>query len=97
MTTKMTLDTLATMVQKGFLDAENKMAKQEDLLATREELHELTGRVGRLEERVEYGFAMVTQEFKDIRSQLKSIDVLGADVFGLRLRVAKIEKRPRGR
>jgi tRNA(Leu) C34 or U34 (ribose-2'-O)-methylase TrmL len=69
---------LAIMVQKGFEEMENRMAKKEDLYA-------LTDRVGRLEERVEYGFDMVAQKFKEIDFR--------ADILDLQFRVSKIEKK----
>ncbi len=83
---KMTLDGLAIMVQKGFLDIDSKMARQKDLLA-------LTERVDRLEERVNYGFEMVVQEFKDVRNQLKKLDIYDADIIDLQLRMDNVEKR----
>ena len=79
---KMTLDTLARMIQKGFLET----AKQVNLLA-------LEKRVDRLEQRVEDGFSMVAQEFKDIHNQLKDVDVRATDIFDLQLRMDKIEKK----
>lgn len=87
---KMTLDRLAVMVQKGFLGIENTMAKQSDLLA-------LTERVDRLEKRVEYGFEMVAQEFKDVRNQLKKLDIYDADIIDLQLRMDNVEKRLKAR
>ena len=79
---KMTLDTLAGMVQKGFLES----AKRSDLLA-------LTERVDKLEKQMEYGFTAVAQEFKDIRAQLKDMDIRASDIFDLQLRMDKVEKR----
>ena len=78
----MTLDTLARMVQKGFLET----AKQADLLA-------LEKRVDNLEKQVEYGFAAVAEEFKNVRAQLKDIDIRAADVLDLQLRMDNVEKR----
>ena len=89
---KMTLDILAVMVQKGF----EETAKKVDLLALTERVDLLEERIGRLEQRVEYGFDMVAQELKEIKIQLKEIDAR-ADVFGLQLRVDKIEKRMKAR
>jgi len=121
---KMTLDKLARMIQKGFLDIDKKfldvdskflgiddkflsienrlatidaklidvdhklagMAQQKDLLA-------LTERVDRLEKRVEYGFGMVAQEFKDIQSQLKKVDIRDANILDLQLRMDEVEKK----
>lgn len=100
---KMTLDRLARMIQKRFLDIDKKfldvdnkflgidnklagMAQQKDLLA-------LTERVDRLEKRMECGFEMVAQELKDIRSQLKKVDIHDSDILDLQLRMDKIEKR----
>jgi hypothetical protein len=78
---KMTLDTLAIMVQKGFLET----AKQSDLLA-------LEKRVDKLEKQVAYGFNMVAQEFKDIRNKLEKFDIHEADILDLQLRMDNVEK-----
>lgn len=79
---KMTLDTLAILVQKGFLET----AKQSDLLT-------LTERVDKLEKRMEYGFDMIAQELQDVRNQLKEVDVHSVEILGLQLRLDKIEKK----
>jgi tetrahydromethanopterin S-methyltransferase subunit G len=83
---KMTLDTLAIMVQKGFLET----AKQSDLLA-------LEKRVDKLEKQVAYGFNMVAQEFKDIRNKLEKFDIHEADILDLQLRMDNVEKRLKAR
>lgn len=79
---KMTLDTLAIMVQKGFLET----AKQSDLI-------ELEKRVDALEKRMDYRFDMIVQELKDIRGRLKETDANAADILNLQLRIDKIEKK----
>jgi archaellum component FlaC len=82
----MTLDTLAIMVQKGFLET----AKQSDLI-------ELEKRVDTLEKRMDYRFDMIAQELKDIHDQLKETDVHAADILDLQLRVDNIEKKMKTR
>jgi glutathione S-transferase len=83
---KMTLDTLAIMVQNGFLET----AKQSNLLA-------LEKRVDALEKRMDYRFDMIAQELKDIRSRLKGADIHAADILDLQLRVDNIEKKMKTR
>ena len=50
-----------------------------------------------LEKRIEYGFEMVAQELKDIRSQLKKLDIYDADIIDLQLRMDNVEKRLKAR
>ena len=79
---KMTLDKLARMVQKGFLE----MATKSDILA-------LEQCIESLERRVEEGFAAVAREFQDIRNQLKRLDIHDVDILNLQVRMDKIEKK----
>ena len=83
----MTLDKLARMVQKGFLDMETDMA------GIRADILKLEQRIERLERRVEEGFAAIARELQDIRDQLKRLDIHDMDILNLRQRVDKIEKQ----
>lgn len=84
------LEQLAIMTQKGI----EETATKADFLTLVERVDHLEERMGQLEQRVEYGFDMIAQELREIRAQLKEFDIYAdADIFQLRVRVDKIEKK----
>jgi|GEM_PF-925600 BMFP domain-containing protein YqiC len=86
MNKKITLDVLAVMIQKGFLD----LARQ--ISSLKERMQMLTLRIDALEERTENGFYNVTQELQQIRQLIKKVDTR-EKIAALEVRVDAIEKK----
>ena len=86
MNKKITLDVLAVMIQKGFLD----LARQ--ISSLKERMQMLTLHIDALEERTENGFYNVTQELQQIRQLIKKVDTR-EKIAALEVRVDAIEKK----
>jgi hypothetical protein len=86
MNKKITLDVLAVMIQKGFLD----LARQ--ISSLKERMQMLTLRIDALEELTENGFYNVTQELQQIRQLIKKVDTR-EKIAALEVRVDAIEKK----
>jgi chromosome segregation ATPase len=83
---KITMETLAEMVQRGFLEQEEKFNKRFDAIEAR---------IGQLERRVnaiEMAIDAIKGELCEIRAQLVAIDCR-AEIGTLKIRVDRIEQR----
>jgi polyhydroxyalkanoate synthesis regulator phasin len=90
------IDEFARIVNKSFVEMESRMdarfGKIESTMATKEDILTLTQRIDKLEKYVNNRFDSISRELKEIRKEIKAIDVR-ADIFELRSRVTKLEQK----
>ena len=87
----------AVIVNKSFTEMESRMdtrfEKIESTMAgIKEDILALTQRIDKLEKYVDSRFDGISRELKEIRKEIKTIDVR-ADIFALRSRVTKLEQK----
>jgi predicted nucleic acid-binding Zn-ribbon protein len=97
------MDEFAIIVNKSFVGVELRIGeleermdarfeKIESSMATKDDIIALTQRIDKLEKYIDNRFDGIARELKEIRKEIKTIDVR-ADIFDLRSRVTKLEQK----